>query len=95
MRRLYVSAKIRNDEEVVLVVGQLHPRLLALARTARLVEPRVARRLRRGEELGDLGRRGLGRRVAVEQVDVREPLQLLELERRVLLQQASTKRRKP
>ena len=90
MRRLYVSAKIRNDEEVVLVVGQLHPRLLALARAARPVEPRVARRLRRGEELGDLGRR-----VAVEQVDVREPLQLLELERRVLLQQANTKRRKP
>ena len=90
MRRPDISAKIGNDEEVVLVVGQLHPRLLALARAARPVEPRVARRLRRGEELGDLGRR-----VAVEQVDVREPLQLLELERRVLLQQASTKRRKP
>ena len=95
MRRPDISAKIGNDEEVVLVVGQLHPRLLALARAARPVEPRVARRLRRGEELGDLGRRGLGRRVAVEQVDVREPLQLLELERRVLLQQANTKRRKP
>ena len=75
-----ISSKIRNDEEVLVVIGYLHPWLLALACTARLVEPHVARWLRRGEELRHLRRRAasLGRRLDMEQVDVIEPLQILE-----------------
>lgn len=93
MQRSLISAKIRNDEVVLVVLRHLHPWLLALARySVRLVEPGVARWLRRGEELGDLRRSGFGGRMGVEQVDVREPLQLLEPKRRIFLQQQTQNR---
>lgn len=92
------STKIRDDEVILLVVGELDAGLLALAEAGgrgegggggpgrRPVVRHVVGRLR-SEELGDLHRRPAGGgaalgRLVVEQVDVGEPLQLLEPERR-------------
>lgn len=92
------STKIRDDEVILLVVGELDAGLLALAEAGgrgeaggggpgrRPVVRHVVGRLR-SEELGDLRRRPAGGgaalgRLVVEQVDVGEPLQLLEPERR-------------
>lgn len=93
----FILAEIRDDE-VVLVVGDLGPGLLALAHPGAgsgsgFGRP-VVRRAVRGlgsEKLRYLGQPPAGfRRLPVEEVDVGEPLQLLEPERGLLVQLQNT-----
>jgi hypothetical protein len=87
-KTFFYLAKIRDDEVVVLV-GHLDPGLLALAQAGGGFARTVVRRVVRGlgaKLLGDLRGHpaGIGRLV-LEEVDVSEPVQLLEPERRLLL----------